>query len=220
MWPLILDLITFGSIKTMAYFSHNMKNLIVHPEDSTTTFLSQIYAPLSNKTVIRGGISKSELQKLIQSHDRVLCLGHGSPWGLMNAGQFPDAGSHIVDYSMVPSLKDKKNSLFIWCNANQFVQRHGLFGIYTAMFISEDIEGIYYGFDDVECDMINQSNDRFASIVSQYLNDPIEILYQKLLVEYGFTAKANPIAKFNLERLYLTRPRTNKNPNKVVAIPK
>ena len=195
-----------------------MKNLIVHPEDPTTTFLSPIYANLKNKTVVRGGVSKSELRELIESHDRVLMLGHGSPWGLLNAGQFPDAGSYIIDDSMVLPLKNKTNSLYIWCHADEFVQRHGLSGLYSGMFLSEMIELYYYGFDDVDWNMIDQSNDRFAAIVSKYLNEPMEILYQKLLVEYGFTAKANPIAKFNLARLYLTCWGTNKNPIKVAAI--
>jgi hypothetical protein len=201
----------------MTYFGP-MKTLIIHPEDSTTTFLSQIYAQLTNKTVIRGGKSKSEIPKLIESHDRVLMLGHGSPWGLLNAGQFPDADSYIIDYSMVIPLKCKSNSIFIWCNANQFVQKHGLAGLSCGMFISEVSEADYYGFDDIDWDMINQSNERFASIISMYLNEPIEILYQKLLYEYGYLARTNPIARFNLDRLYLTCLRTNKNSIKVVAI--
>jgi hypothetical protein len=195
-----------------------MKNLIIHPEDSTTTFLSQIYAQLTNKTVIRGDVSKSELSKLIESHDRVLMLGHGSPDGLLSIDMFPDAGSYIVDDSLVPSLKNKTNSLFIWCNADQFVQRHGLSGLCSGMFISEVGEAFYYGFDDVDWNMIDQSNDRFASIVSKYLNEPIEILYHKLLYEYELIARTNPIAKFNLERLFLACSGTNKNPIKVGAI--
>ena len=195
-----------------------MKNLIVHPEDPTTTFLSPIYANLKNKTVVRGGVSKSELRELIESHDRVLMLGHGSPWGLLNAGQFPDAGSYIIDDSMALTLKNKFNTVFIWCHADQFVQRHGLSGFYSGMFISEISEADYYGFDDVDWNMIDQSNDRFASVVSKYLNEPMEILYQKLLIEYGSVARFNPIARFNLTRLYLTCAGTNKNPIKVVAI--
>ena len=81
----------------MAYISHIMKNLIIHPEDPTTSFLSQIYAPLTNKTVVKGGITKSELRELIESYDRVFMLGHGSPYGLLNPDQFPDAGSYIID---------------------------------------------------------------------------------------------------------------------------
>jgi hypothetical protein len=202
----------------MAYFGP-MKTLIIHPEDSTTTFLSQIYARLTNKTVIRGGIPKSEIPKLIESHDRVLMLGHGSPYGLLNAGQFPDAGSYIIDDSMVSPLKNKTtNSLFIWCHADQFVQRHGLTGLNSGMFVSDHMEANYYGFDDMNWDMIDQSNDRFASIVSKYLNEPMEILYQKLLYEYELIARTNPIARFNLERLYLACSGTNRNPIKVVAI--
>ena len=201
----------------MAYFGP-MKTLIIHPEDPTTTFLSQIYARLTDKTVIRSGISKSEIPKLIESHDRILILGHGSPWGLLNPGQFPDAGSYIVDDSMVLSLKNKTNCLFIWCHANQFVQRHGLLGLYCGMFLSEMIELLYYGFDDLDLNMIDQSNLRFASVISKYLNEPMEMLYEKLLLEYGIMARTNPIARFNLDRLYLTCSRTNKSPIKVVAI--
>jgi hypothetical protein len=207
----------FGIFKTMAYFGP-MKTLIIHPEDPTTTFLSQIYARLTDKTVINCGIPKSELRKLIDYHDRVLMLGHGSPLGLLNPGQFPDAGSYIIDDSMVSSLKNKTNSVFIWCDADQFVQRHGLTGLNSGMFISEEGEAIYYGFDDVEWDMINQSNERFAWIISMYLNEAMEILYQKLLYEYELIARTNPIARFNLARLYLTCSGTNKNPIKVVAI--
>jgi hypothetical protein len=186
-----------------------MKNLIIHPEDPTTTFLSQIYAQLTHKTIIRGGISKSEIPKLIESHDRVLMLGHGSPYGLLNSGQFPDAGSYIIAYSMVLSLRNKTNNVFIWCHADQFVQRHGLSGFYSGMFVSEVEEALYYGIDDINWNMIDQSNDRFASVVSKYLNEPIESLYQKLLIEYGVMAKTNPIARFNLDRLYLTSPKNN-----------
>ena len=79
----------------MAYICRLMKTLIIHPEDPTTEFLSQIYARLTNKTVITGDISKSEVPKLIESHDRVLMLGHGSPYGLLSIDMFPDAGFHI-----------------------------------------------------------------------------------------------------------------------------
>jgi len=86
------------------------------------------------------------------------------------------------------------------------------------MFISEVGEAFYYGFDDVDWNMINQSNHRFDSIVSKYLDEPMERLYQKLLFEYSLTAVNNPIARFNLARLYLASSGTNHNPIKVIAI--
>jgi hypothetical protein len=197
----------------MAYFGP-MKTLIIHPEDSTTDFLSQIYSSLPNKTVVKGGIRKSELPKLIDSHDRVLMLGHGSPFGLINAGQFPDSGSYIIDDSMVLPLINKTNSVFIWCNANQFVERHGLEGLNCGMFISEVIEANSYGFENIDEDLIDQSNGRFSWIISNYINQPIEILYQKLLYQYDLMARTNPIARFNLEQLNLTCPRAVKIPFK------
>ena len=103
MSAIILALPIFGIFKTMAYFGP-MKTLIIHPDDPSTDCLSKIYAPLTNKTVIRGGISKSVLPKLIEFHDRVLMLGHGSPYGLLNPGQYSDAGSYIIDESMVIPL--------------------------------------------------------------------------------------------------------------------
>ena len=132
-----------------------MKSLIIHPQDPTTSFLSQIYALLTNKTIIRGGISKPELRKLIESHDRVIMLGHGSPYGLLNRGQFPDAGLYIIDNSMVLALKNKINSVFIWCNADHFVQRNGLSGLNCGIFISEVLEAEYYGFDNMDWDLYN-----------------------------------------------------------------
>jgi hypothetical protein len=204
----------------MAYFGP-MKTLIIHPDDPSTDFLSKIYAPHTNKTVIRGGMSKSVLHKLIKSHDRVLMLGHGSPDGLLSAGQFPDAGSYIIDDPMVSPLKNKTNSLFIWCHADQFVQRHGLSGFVSGMFVSEVGEAFYYGFDDVNWNMIDQSNERFASVVSKYINEPMDIMYQKLLFEYGFMARTNPIARFNLDRIYLSRPRNNSSNERfqVISVP-
>ena len=210
----------FGIFRTMAYISQVMKTLIIHPQDPTTSFLSQIYAPLTNKTIVKGGISKSELRKLIESHDRVLMLGHGSPYGLLNRGQFPDAGLYIIDDSMVLPLKNKINSVFIWCNADQFVQRHGLSGLNCGMFISEVQEAEYYGFDNMDWDLIDQSNERFALIVSRYINESVDVLYQNLCYEYEILARTNPIARFNLERLYLTCAGTNKNPKKVFVMEK
>jgi hypothetical protein len=195
-----------------------MKTLIVHPEDPSTTFLSIIYARLMDKTVVNGEATKSELRKLIESHDRVLLLGHGSPYGLLSQGRFPDNSLYFIDDSMVPPLKNKSNSIFIWCHADQFVQKHGLSGLCTGMFISEVGEAIYNGFDNKDWDMIDQSNESFALIVSKYLNDPIEVIHQKLVYEYELLAKTNPIARFNIERLYLSYSGTNKNPIEVAVI--
>lgn len=144
-----------------------MKTLIIHPEDDTTKFLTGIYATLTNKTVITGGVTKSELKKYIDDSERVIMLGHGSPMGLLSVNQFPDCNSYVIDYTMVESLRNKNNNVFIWCNADHFVHQHLLQGFYSGMFISELIEAWYYDFWDVDQDCINQSNNLFSAIVSE-----------------------------------------------------
>lgn len=194
-----------------------MKTLVIHPKDPTTTFLSRVYARLKDKTVIRGGINKSDFQKLIESHDRVIMLGHGSPYGLLNRGQFFEAGLYVIDESMVTSLKNKSNSIFIWCYADQFVRRHGLSGLCTGMFISEAGEADYWGFEDIDENLIALSNERFSWIISRSINQPIEILHRKLLYEYGLLARTNSIAEFNHERLYFTHSGKNEIIKKIAV---
>ena len=69
-----------------------MKTLIVHPKDDSTFFLDIVYKNIPNKTIITGGITKTELKELIKSHDRVMMMGHGSPGGLFSVGQFKVKG--------------------------------------------------------------------------------------------------------------------------------
>ena len=123
-----------------------MKTLVIHPEDPTTEFLTRIYTNLEDTTVIQGGISKSEVHGLIESHERIIMLGHGAPFGLMNPRRFPGAGFFIIDDLTVSSLKNKSSCIYIWCHADQFVTRNGLYGFCSGMFISEMGEANYTDF--------------------------------------------------------------------------
>ena len=192
-----------------------MKTLIVHPEDETTKFLTGIYATMTNKTVITGGVTKAELQKHIDDHDQVFMLGHGSPLGLLSVNQFPDCGSYVIDDSMVESLRNKANNIFVWCNADEFVQRHSLKGFYTGMFISEESEAWYFDLWNVDSGCINESNNEFSTIVSNHLNERLDVFYKNVSAEYGVLAMRNPIALFNLNRLYLSMSKRNMFSGKV-----
>jgi hypothetical protein len=180
-----------------------MSTLIIHPKDPTTDFLKPIYASIPNKTIITGGIDKNELRELIKNHERVIILGHGSPCGLMSVGEFNYRGNYIIDLTMVDLLSRKKDNIYIWCNAYQFVQDNQLMGFFSDMFISEISEGNYYGFWDLEQDVIDESNNQFSEIVSRYINEPLDIMHQNVIREYRILGKTNPIAQFNMERLYI-----------------
>ena len=180
-----------------------MKTLIIHPRDNSTTFLSEIYSNIPDKTIITHGVTKKRVRELIKEHDRVIMLGHGSPGGLLSIRQFGTTNGFIIDYSMVDVLKEKKDNVFIWCNADQFVFDYELEGFYSGMFISEIVEANYCGIFEVDENEIITSNRKFCDIVSENINENSTIIYENVKKEYGEFAKENRIAHYNFKRLYL-----------------
>lgn len=179
-----------------------MKTLIIHPEDASTSFLDIVYTPIEDKTIITGGVSKTDVIKLINEHDRIMMMGHGSPGGLFSVGKFPGSGAYIIDQTIVPYLKNKDNSVFIWCNADRFVDVFGLKGFYSGMFISEVGEAYYCGLPGTEQDQVDESNYGFCNIISKYINNDKNIMYENVTKEYGLIAEQNPVAFYNNNRLY------------------
>lgn len=181
----------------------NMKTLIVHPKDDSTSFLDIVYKPIENKTLITGGVTKNELIKLIMEHDRIMMMGHGSPGGLFSVGQFKNSGGYIIDRTIVPYLKNKQNNVYIWCNADRFVEEYNLKGFYSGMFISEVGEANYCGLPGTKQDVVDESNYGFCNIISKYINENKDVIYENVKKEYGLIAENNPVAYYNNNRLYL-----------------
>lgn len=179
-----------------------MKTLIIHPKDSSTSFLDIVYENVQDKTLITGGVSKSELIRLIDEHDRIMMMGHGSPGGLFAVGQFNNVGAYIIDQSMVPYLKQKQNNVYIWCNADKFVDVFGLKGFYSGMFISEVGEALYCGLPGTKQDEVDESNYSFVNIIGKYINEDKDTIYENVKKEYGIIAEENPVALYNHNRLY------------------
>lgn len=179
------------------------KTLIIHPKDDSTSFLEVVYKNIENKTVVTGGISKQALKTMIEEHDRVMMMGHGSPHGLFSIGNFHNTqGGLIIDHTMVRYLEKKDDNVFIWCNADQFVNHFKLKGFYSGMFISEVIEANYCGVFGTNQELIDESNYSFVNIISNYINDNKQTIYDKVRNEYGLLAENNPVALYNNNRLY------------------
>ena len=179
-----------------------MKTLIIHPQDSSTSFLDIVYKNIENKTVITGGISKTDIIKEIMDHDRIMMMGHGSPGGLFAVGQFQNSGAYIIDQTIVPYLKGKTDSVFIWCNADKFVDMYKLKGFYSGMFISEVGEAYYCGLPGTKQEVVDESNYGFCNIISKYINESKDVIYENVKKEYGLIAEENPVAFYNNNRLY------------------
>jgi len=192
-----------------------MKILIIHPKDSSTDFLKPIYQSLIDDngpgvghliTLITGGMSKSRVRLLIEEYDQIIMLGHGSPGGLFSMGNFENTqGSYIIDETMLTSLGTKPN-IFIWCHADRFVNKYYLKGFYSGMFISEVTEAEYEGLHDITQEIVDKSNNTFAKILGNWINQPMEEMYRYVKDRYAMFAlddnNPNPVTIYNANRLY------------------
>jgi hypothetical protein len=180
----------------------NSKTLIIHPDDRSTDFLKPIYEHITNATIFVSG-TKEHVYSEISKHDRVIMLGHGSPWGLFSVGQFDSGNGLIIDNSAVHLLSQKKDNIYIWCNADQFVNRHELKGFYSGMFISEVSEANFCGLPGTPQSVVDQSNNSFARWLGKVINEPLRKAYKHTKSNYKILAEGNSVAAYNNNRLFL-----------------
>ena len=182
-----------------------LNNLIVHMEDSTTDFLCPIYSALTQKTVLRKPVSSDELNGFIASHDRVFMLGHGARDGLFSLSWDEP---FIVSSSNVHALRQKPESVYIWCHASEFVRQHQLNGFASGMFISEVSEARYCGIPSSACrqDAVDASNELFVRLVAEHAEAPVSEMFEHVRAAYACDCA---IAEYNRERLMLAQGNTN-----------
>jgi hypothetical protein len=70
------------------------------------------------------------------------------------------------------------------------------------MFVSEILEALYCDLPLVEQKLVDESNDGFSKIVSNYVNDSKSTIYNKTLDEYQVIANNNLVAAYNIVRIY------------------
>lgn len=174
-----------------------MKTLIIHPQDRSTDFLRPIYDNIKDRTVLTKGTRK-EVNEAIKDHDRILMMGHGSPSGLFSVGAFD--GGFVINSNTVPLL-EKKECVFIWCNADKFVRYYNLKGLYSGMFVSEVSEALYCGFN-TDQKAVDESNNFFAYWLGRAINNSLKEAYDGLMPRYEILAEDNEVAAYNQKRIY------------------
>lgn len=165
-----------------------MKTLVIHPKDSTTNFLKEIYSD-RDWTIINDNCSTKQLKEQIKSHDRIVMLGHGTEKGLIGFDRY------IIDSSLVYLLREKY-CVSIWCNSDQFVEKYDLKGFYTGMIISEYEEALAYSILS-DSRWINESNIDFALAIKDSIDSDDFLNNAKMLYE-GNSA----VVRFNRNNLY------------------
>ena len=178
------------------------KNLVIHPTDSSTDFLKPIYENISDAIILNGGASKEQIFDLINKYERIIMMGHGSPFGLFNVGRFVSPNGYIIDSTMVEILRGKE-CISIWCNADQFMKRYSLNGFYSGMFISEVGEANYCGLPGTLQETVDTSNHYFAQLLGEVINEPLDEIHRHVRSNYELLTEDNPVALYNYNRLYL-----------------
>lgn len=151
--------------------------LVIHMDDRSTDFLKPIYRGTTG-TVVTRPLPSSLINDLIDEHDQVIMLGHGCSTGL-----FSLQGGLIIDEMNVEALREKTDSIFIWCHASTFMKENDLLGFATGMFVSEVGEAVIYNLDP-DKEKIEESNRVFAELVSEHLDENIDVLYERVHKNY------------------------------------
>lgn len=180
--------------------------LVIHCQDRTTEMLCQIYEGRNWDVIRDGNIDKDELHQLLQSHDKIICLGHGTPGGLLNK----QGGGYVVGHEEAKYLKDKK-LFIIWCYASSYASTHGLHGFITGNMPSDKWEARAVGYDVGEKymdDNITYWSKCCADYVDQALSGDYagaaKNIVRDYLAVYGDETKWNEeelgITKYNADR--------------------
>lgn len=170
-----------------------MKTLVIHPKDYSTDYLKEIYAD-KDWTVINDNVSHKNLKKAIKDHDRVIMLGHGTEDGLIGHSRF------VINSTLVYLLRDKPDSVYIWCNADVFVKRYDLKGFYTGMIISEVDEAIYCCVNFKASTDIDDSNKLFSKVVKDSIDMKAADMCHHMINNY--VTEDNNIIHFNHNNIY------------------
>jgi len=101
--------------------------------------------------------------------ETLLCLGHGTPYGL-----FGHRESYVIDSNMVKAIGDR-DMIGIWCYANIFGKNNGLKGFFTHMFVSNPAEAHYMGFKSVDVNVTQAQNIIFAKKVNNLIRDNVPL---------------------------------------------
>lgn len=184
-------------MKTFKEFINGEKKsstLVIHPKDRTTDFLIDIYSD-KRFDVINKNLKKDVLIDEINNYDKIIMMGHGWYEGLFNT----ENGGFLIDKDFVPYLM-KKDCVYIWCNASQFVKRYRLKGFYTGMIISEVEEASWFNII-VEQSIVDESNKLFSKAIKNSINLDPKSMHRKAKEIYKIKG-SNPVIEYNQKKLF------------------
>lgn len=180
--------------------------IVVHPFDSTTEFLKQIYKDTGAK-VLDQNFSNAQISKALYHcpmREPIVLLGHGSDAGLFSRCKGDATGEYdrkIVNHSHGYLLRRHcGNIIGIWCHADRFAQKERLHGLFSGMIVSELDEAKEYGIVTSQ-EELDRENDNLATRL-RYLLDhkvPLCAIPQKMM---ELDNARTPLTLFNYHNLF------------------
>lgn len=126
-------------------------------------------------------------------------MGHGTDEGLLRT-PITHQWSNLINSKHVQLLREKEWNVFIWCHANEFVEKHKLKGFATGMIISEIDEAVFCSVI-TNGQLINEANKRFSDALQDNIFSEPAQLFENFLKQ--FDVKNNNVCQFNRENIFL-----------------
>lgn len=168
------------------------KLLVIHPDDRTTDDLKLVYDGLDTEIITKPSLEL--VKNKLDGRQRAFFLGHGLPQGLLGTNF-----KLCVDESASPLLKDQTENIYIWCNADVYLQTQSLSGFATGMFISETREAYVFNVKS-NASEIQSSNRRFSRLINMCIRKGYTCRETFELVCRHYRP-INDLTKYNRERL-------------------
>lgn len=163
--------------------------IYINSMTDTDTF-KDIYKDVECRALLINPTRKEAVEALNKwRNDTVLCFGHGTENGLLNA----NLNGYIIDDKNFYLLNGRE-VICIWCNADKFALKHNLKGFFTSMFYSNMNEAICFVEENPKLiteDFLYDENRKFARQINTLLKDyvPLEDWLTILIESADFSNK-------------------------------
>ena len=176
------------------------KVLVIHPDDRSTDMLKAVYEGKGYDVISDPRISDEEVVGQIKSHDKIIMLGHGTPYGLISWNRTTGEVRYVINDSLAEILKTKE-TYSMWCHSDAFFERHDMKGFHSGMIISEEMEALMYGIvgysdEDIAESMMPLMYAMYDTIEMEDLEEMKRIILER------YNAK-DPVTWFNRRNIVI-----------------
>ena len=137
--------------------------IVIHANDPTTRFLSQLYEKREDVTCrIAETSTNAQVLRAIREADTIMMLGHGNEYGLFSKPNKNGKFERLLITDRHVEFLRGKICIGIWCHADKFAKPYGLTGLFTGMIVSESQEASDLDILSTK-EEIDRENVKFAS---------------------------------------------------------